>query len=1112
MTSNFNQKPESALKKADALIDVGKKQAALETLHEAIQNKKWKHNWSVVVEQIMLRHLELCVELKKMHIARDGLHQYRTACQAANIASFEKVVQQFRMAAEGKVEEAKRSGEADKVEIDDLEEQESPEKIMLRAIQEGTRQQNEERDVVAHFQFLWATYKAIMDVLKSHSRLEEVYHETVRKAFEFCRANDRPRDFKNLCGIVQKNYQDLFKQKSNAQNPVNPNSHETIEHTITTRFSQLRTAAELGLWREAYNTASEVYELMNKVQKVKIRHRSEYYDYLAKIFWKSEDYLFHAFACLKNVLFLKTAKKDLAPTELQALASKAVMAMLCVPFQKRHDSVQATLALTVEDSYQKAKKHATLCSAQAVPTREAIIQQLTEKSLTLHAAAPVKKLFELIESDFTPLSLCQDAKPFLEEISGMDHLSEYVIPVKRIIFLRLVKQLSEVYANMTIENFERAASIVPFSTGEKWMANAARQQGINIQINYREKAIVFGATRKVDMKSMRQPLIEIGHKLQQAMQRVAPEDQQKKERFEKAGLVKTIQERMNRERSENRKRKEVIEQRKEESEKRKEKQMREEMEQQRKEAAKEEEKERKRLEEERKQREIERQNKKKEDEKLEKIRAKINQMQSTGAAHLKIGNKKVTQFNEDDLKKVDVVEIDAAFHQTENRQRQEKIRARKLEGKRVDHLARAFREQELDRLTDWQDEVADVDNQFLDEAQDRDAKAQKEKHELNIQEKNALLAFQEQKDAWVSEQLESRYEDHRKHVDAQKEKNEANAIEGKIKRAKERKAEAVKRERQEEERKRREKEEEEKRKKEERRREEERRRQQQEEEEEAERQKEEEERKRKQKEEKEAKAKEMREMADKAAEKQRAKEREIEERLRNGGGGGEDRAARAGADRWGDDRPSRPAGGDRWGDDRRGGGDDRRGGGDDWRRGGDDRKTDDRDRNRDRDRDSKWSSSKDDGDNWRRSSDDRRGGDDVRRTMSKKDSPADEGGWRREAPPADEEKKPRPGLRDDRVGTVPERSRKPWDNDGTKGNGRADDSREIKREAPAEDKKKQREPEPQAEEEAVEDDGFETVVKGKKKPPWKRETTTSDEKGGSAAATTGTKSTPPWKK
>eukprot|EP00959_Pyramimonas_sp_CCMP1952_P309822 6483296-Pyramimonas_sp.AAC.1 len=80
-----------------------------------------------------------------------------------------------------------------------------------------------------------------------------------------------------------------------------------------------------------------------------------------------------------------------------------------------------------------------------------------------------------------------------------------------------MKQLSDVYASMTIENFEKAASIVSFSIAEKWMANASRQHGINIQINYSDKAIVFGSPRKADMKSMRQPLIEVGYKLQQAM-------------------------------------------------------------------------------------------------------------------------------------------------------------------------------------------------------------------------------------------------------------------------------------------------------------------------------------------------------------------------------------------------------------------------------------------------------------------------------------------------------------------------------------------------------------------------------------------------------------------
>merc|ERR1712187_692362 len=147
------------------------------------------------------------------------------------------------------------------------------------------------------------------------------------------------------------------------------------------------------------------------------------------------------------------------------------------------------------------------------------------------------------------MGFCPEAAPWLNSIENPagdvceGRLSHYVMPVKKIIFFRLMKQLSEVYANMTIENFEKAASIVPFNIAEKWMANAARQQGINIQINYSQKAIVFGAPRKVDMKSMRQPLIEIGSKLQQAMQRVAPEEQHKKEKMEKMKLSENIERR-----------------------------------------------------------------------------------------------------------------------------------------------------------------------------------------------------------------------------------------------------------------------------------------------------------------------------------------------------------------------------------------------------------------------------------------------------------------------------------------------------------------------------------------------------------------------------------------
>ena len=56
----------------------------------------------------------------------------------------------------------------------------------------------------------------------------------------------------------------------------------------------------------------------------------------------------------------------------------------------------------------------------------------------------------------------------------------------------------------------------------------------------KKKTIVFGAPRKVDMKNVMQTLTEIGYILQQAMQRVAPEEQHKEEKQEKAALLQNI--------------------------------------------------------------------------------------------------------------------------------------------------------------------------------------------------------------------------------------------------------------------------------------------------------------------------------------------------------------------------------------------------------------------------------------------------------------------------------------------------------------------------------------------------------------------------------------------
>ena len=46
-----------------------------------------------LIEEIMFRYLELCVDLKKSHVAKEGLFQYRNMCQSTNVASLASVVQ-----------------------------------------------------------------------------------------------------------------------------------------------------------------------------------------------------------------------------------------------------------------------------------------------------------------------------------------------------------------------------------------------------------------------------------------------------------------------------------------------------------------------------------------------------------------------------------------------------------------------------------------------------------------------------------------------------------------------------------------------------------------------------------------------------------------------------------------------------------------------------------------------------------------------------------------------------------------------------------------------------------------------------------------------------------
>lgn len=103
-------KPENALKRAEELIAVGQTHAALQALHDVITSKRHR-TWQKVLETIMFKYVDLCVELKKGRYAKDGLIHYRNVCQQVNVASLEEVIKYFIKTATGCAEAATASAE-----------------------------------------------------------------------------------------------------------------------------------------------------------------------------------------------------------------------------------------------------------------------------------------------------------------------------------------------------------------------------------------------------------------------------------------------------------------------------------------------------------------------------------------------------------------------------------------------------------------------------------------------------------------------------------------------------------------------------------------------------------------------------------------------------------------------------------------------------------------------------------------------------------------------------------------------------------------------------------------------------------------------------------------
>lgn len=512
-----HQKPENVLKRAHELIGVNQASAALTLLHEHITSKRSRNVPIASLEPVMLLLVELSVEQKKGKLAKDALYQYKNIAQNTNVATIELVLKKFIelaaekvTAAQTKADEVQSSIEAT-TNIDDLEASETPESILLATVSgEQSRDRTDRAIVTPWLKFLWEAYRTVLDILRNNARLEILYQSTAMQAFDFCLKYTRKTEFRRLCELLRNHVQTAAKYSAQ-MHAINLNDPDTLQRHLETRFQQLNVAVELELWQEAFRSVEDIHTLLSLSKRpAKNVMMANYYEKLTRIFLVGENYLFHAAAWARYYNLLRQSAALIASghskkadnpacsdADLQRAATFVILSALSIPVISTSRSRGAMVDFDEARKNKNSRLTHLLGMAQA-PTRAGLFRDALSKSLLRRAQPQIRDLYNILEVDFHPLSICQKISPILAEIGADAEMQKYILPLQQVILTRLFQQLSQVYETVDLEFVESLAQFPePFQvtrgTIEKFIMNGNKKGDLAIRMDHATGVLSFDA-------------------------------------------------------------------------------------------------------------------------------------------------------------------------------------------------------------------------------------------------------------------------------------------------------------------------------------------------------------------------------------------------------------------------------------------------------------------------------------------------------------------------------------------------------------------------------------------------------------------------------------------
>ncbi|KAI1502234.1 eukaryotic translation initiation factor 3 subunit A [Biscogniauxia marginata] len=773
-----HQKPENVLKRAHELIGVNQAPAALTLLHDHITSKRSRNVPIASLEPVMLLLVELSVEQKKGKLAKDALYSYKNIAQNSNISTIELVLKKFIelaaekvTAAQKKADEVQESIEATATSsIDDLEASETPESILLATVSgEQSRDRTERAVVTPWLKFLWEAYRTVLDILRNNARLETLYQSTAMQAFDFCLKYQRKTEFRRLCELLRNHVQTAAKYSSQ-MHAINLNDPDTLQRHLETRFQQLNVAVELELWQEAFRSVEDIHTLLNLSKRPpKNIMMANYYEKLTRIFLVGENYLFHAAAWSRYFNLLRQSamlvatgqsKKSDNPSateaDLQRAASFVLLSALSIPVISTSRSRGAMVDFD-EARKNKNSRLTHLLGMSVAPTRAGLFRDALSKSLLKRARPEIRDLYNILEVDFHPLSICQKISPILTKIGTDSEMEKYILPLQQVILTRLFQQLSQVYESVDLAFVESLAQFPdPFQitrgTIEKFIMNGNKKGDLSIRMDHATGVLnfdkdVFASSKAVHAGSaagssesqsgtvqrlqstpsdiIRSQLSRLASTLSTTCFYIDPSYRQRQIDAHEAALART-KAGAEKEHLDTLARKQVIQKRKEEASELQAKREKEKARQKRLQEQALAEAEERRLALEQREREEKRLKDERDRVRKEEIKKQI--------ADLKLGPNAV-DIDVENLNDLDIRAMKLAQLEREKNDIKEKLR---ITGKRLDHLERAFRKEEVKKLPEDYAKQRERDLAAYEAVKAQTLKEAKEKHKESVELKHRL--------------------------------------------------------------------------------------------------------------------------------------------------------------------------------------------------------------------------------------------------------------------------------------------------------------------------------------------------------------------------------------